>query len=1015
MPQIKRHDQRLLPLDWVAIHTRLQTAQGPEYWRSLEELAGSPVFQEFVQREFPQQASEWHDPVSRRRFLQLMGASLALAGLGACGRQPDEKIVPYVRAPREGMIPGKPLYFATTLTLGGLGLGVLAESYMGRPIKIEGNPQHPASLGATNAFAQAAVLTMYDPDRSQAVLQRGQISTWNAFLAALNPVLEGQRPSGGVGMRVLTETITSPTLAQQLRTLLTKFPAAQWHQYEPVADQTGLAGARLAFGQEVTPLYHFEKADVILTLDADVLACEPGTLRYAHDFAQKRRLHGEQKAMNRLYAVDSMWSLAGAMADHRLPMRPSAVAEFARAVARALGTMAARDTTASSSVPLTRLAPPTSDTHAQWIKAVTEDLWQHRGASLVVAGRQQPPLVHALAHAMNEVLGNVGQTVVYTQPVAAQPVDQLASLRALVEDMAAGRVELLVILGGNPVYTAPVDIDMASALARVPSSVRLGLYVDETSALCHWHIPEAHELESWGDARAYDGTVSLLQPLIAPLYDGKSAYELLAVLLEQSERSGRDIVQEYWRTQHQGGGFEQFWRTALHDGVIANTAFPPQEMHVQTDWLAEAAAPATTPSGLELLFQPDPNIWDGRFANNGWLQELPKPMTKLTWDNAALVSPATAERLGLQYETVVELHFQGRTVRAPVWIVPGHADEAVTVHLGYGRWHTGRVGSGAGFNAYKLRTSDAWWFGHGLEIRPTGERYALASTQHHSTMEGRDLVRANTLQYYLEHPHFVQEAKVPPEPQETLYPLYPSEGYAWGMAIDLTTCLGCNACVVACQAENNIPVVGKQQVLAGREMHWIRVDRYYKGQMRNPKVYHQVVLCMHCEHAPCEVVCPVYATVHDDEGINNMVYNRCIGTRYCSNNCPYKVRRFNFLQYADYETTSLKLLRNPEVTVRSRGVMEKCSYCVQRISAARIQAKLEDRRIRDGEVVTACQAACPTGSIIFGDLSDPSSRVTQLKAMPLNYGLLAELNTRPRTTYLAHLRNPNPQLRDEPG
>jgi molybdopterin-containing oxidoreductase family iron-sulfur binding subunit len=646
---------------------------------------------------------------------------------------------------------------------------------------------------------------------------------------------------------------------------------------------------------------------------------------------------------------------------------------------------------------------------------VAEDLWHHRGASLVVAGRQQPPLVHALAHAMNEVLGNVGQTVVYTQPIVAQPVDACASLRALVEDMAAGRVELLVSLGGNPVYTAPADVDVAAALAHVPLSVHLGLYVDETSALCRWHIPAAHELESWGDARAYDGTVSLLQPLIAPLYNGKSAYELLAMLTGQLEQSGGEIVREDWRIQHQGAEFDQFWRTALHDGLITNTALPPQDVQLQTGWLADAAAAAPPSPGLELLFQPDPHIWDGRFANNGWLQELPKPMTKLTWDNAALLSPATAERLGLPNEAVVELHFQGRTVRAPVWIVPGHADEAVTVHLGYGRRRTGRVGSGAGFNAYTLRTSDTWWFGHGLQLRATGERYALATTQHHHAMEGRHLVRAGTLQQYVQHPQFVQEMGELPRPQETLYPPYAYEGYAWGMVIDQSTCLGCNACVVACQAENNIPIVGKQEVQRGREMHWIRIDRYYKGPVHNPEVYHQTVLCMHCEHAPCEVVCPVYATVHDHEGLNNMIYNRCVGTRYCSNNCPYKVRRFNFLQYADYDTASVKLLHNPEVTVRSRGVMEKCTYCVQRISAARIQAQLENRSIRDGEVVTACQSACPTGSIIFGDLNDASSRVANLKTLPLNYGLLAELNTRPRTTYLAALRNPNPQLRDGQG
>jgi molybdopterin-containing oxidoreductase family iron-sulfur binding subunit len=1013
LPQIKPPDQHAMALDLAALQARLQSAHGQEYWRSLEELAGSEAVQEFIEREFPQQASEWRDPVSRRRFLQLMGASLALAGLGACGRQPDEKIMPYVRAPREELVPGKPLYFATSVTLGGLALGVLAKSVMGRPIKIEGNPQHPASLGATDTFAQAAVLTLYDPDRAQAVLQRGHISTWNAFLTDMHAILKDQGLKDGAGVRVLTETITSPTLAQQVRALLKQLPAAAWHQYEPVSNYTAQAGARLAFGTDVTPLYHVDKADVILALEADFLACEPGNLRYVHDFAQKRRVRDERQAMNRLYVVESSLSLTGSIADHRLPLRSSAVVGFARAVAQALGVRAESDATAAqSAMLLSRLAAPTADSQAPRISTIAEDLWQHRGSSLVMAGRQQPPLVHALAHAMNDALGNVGHTVVYTAPVAAQPTDQRASLRALVEDMAAGRVELLLILGGNPVYAAPADVRFAAHLAQVPTSVHLGLYVDETSALCHWHIPEAHELESWGDARAYDGTVSLLQPLIAPLYDGKSSYELLAALLGQPEQSGRDIVQQYWRSQYQGDNFDLFWRTALHNGVIADTALPPQEVQIQTSWLTDAGPPESTPPGLELLFQPDPTIWDGRFANNGWLQELPKPLTKLTWDNTALLSPNTAARLGLQNEAVIELRLQGRTVRAPVWIAPGHADEAVTVHLGYGRWRAGRVGTGTGFNAYTLRTSDTFWIGHELEIRPTGERYPLAATQHHYSMEGRHLVRAGTLQQYVEQPHFAQHMLEAPQPEETLYPPYPYEGYAWGMAIDLSTCLGCNACVLACQAENNIPIVGKTEVRRSREMHWLRIDRYYKGSPSNPEVYHAPVLCMHCEHAPCEIPCPTYATVHNQEGLNDMVYNRCIGTRYCSNNCPYKVRRFNFLQYADYHTPSLQLLYNPDVTVRTRGVMEKCTYCVQRINAGRIQAKLENRTIRDGDVVTACQAACPTGSIIFGNINDPSSQVAQRRATPLHYGMLAELNTRPRTTYLAHLRNPNPQWHD---
>jgi molybdopterin-containing oxidoreductase family iron-sulfur binding subunit len=1002
---MKRSNWHSPALDLVAQRRRLQTMQGQEYWRSLEELAGSAAFQEFLHREFPLQAAEWHDAVSRRRFLQLMGASLALAGLNACSRQPEEKIVPYVRAPQAIQSSDQPLYFATTMVLGGLALGLLAESYMGRPIKIEGNPEHPTSLGATDALAQASVLTLYDPDRAQAVMQGGRISTWEAFSAAVSTALENQRLTGGTGLRLLTETIASPTMAQQLQTLLRQFPNARWHQYEPITNDTVQAGMRLVFGQEVNAVYQLNKAQVILALEADFLACEPGTLHYAHDFAEKRRVRGDARDMNRLYVVESTLSLTGANADHRLPVRSSAVAALAHAVARGVGAVA-------ESPP-----PPQQPTAlARWINAVADDLRQHRGASLVLAGRQQPPLVHALAQAMNVALGNVGQTVVYTAPVVAQPVEQLASLRALVEDMAADRVELLLILGSNPVYTAPADFDFARHLARVPFSAHLTLEANETSALCHWLIPETHYLEAWGDARACNGTVSLMQPLIEPLYGGKSAYELLAVLLGHPEPDGREIVRAYWQEQYQGENFAQFWRQSLHTGLIAETALPPVQVQLRPDWLAEAEAPAEVAPGLELLFQPDASVWDGRFANNGWLQELPRPLTKLTWDNAALLSPATAARLGLRHEEVIELRLQGRTVRAPVWLMPGHADDAVTVTLGYGRWRTGRVGTGAGFNAYALRTSTAFWFSAGLEIRSTGEHYPLATTQHHHSMEGRALVRAGTMQQYLEQPHFAQQMVPAPESSETLYPLYEYKNYAWGMVIDLTTCLGCNACVVACQAENNIPIVGKEGVRRSREMHWLRIDRYYKGELHNPAVYHQVVLCMHCEKAPCEVVCPTYATVHDHEGLNTMVYNRCIGTRYCSNNCPYKVRRFNFLEYSGvFRTPSMQLLTNPEVTVRSRGVMEKCTYCVQRISKARIRAKLEHRAIDDGEVVTACQAACPTGSIVFGNVNDASSQVARLKATPLNYGLLAELNTRPRTTYLASLRNPNPALHDAGG
>lgn len=1004
-------------LDLAAIRARLAGSQGPRVWRSLEELADTEAFREFLQAEFPRAISlgELSDPINRRHFFKLMGAALALTGLNACTRQPTEQIFPYTQQP-EDIVPGKPLFFATATLLGGIARGVVVESHMGRPIKVEGNPQHPASLGATDVFAQASLLTLYDPDRSEVVTNDGNISAWSAFLGALNLQLEKQRAVKGAGLRILTETVTSPTLASQLQTLLTLFPAARWHQYEPIHRDQAKAGARLAFGHYVETQYRFDQADVILALDADFLFAAAGSVRYARDFTARRRVENGLARPNRLYVVESTPSLTGAMADHRWPLRAGEIESFARALAHQLGILGEAQRLPASG-------------HPQWLEAVARDLQQHRGSSLVVVGDGQPPVVHALAHALNEALGNVGQTVFYTDPIEAHPVEQMASLRELVADMEAGQVQMLVILGGNPVFTAPADFRFADHLARVEFSVHLSLYEDETSALCHWHIPEAHTLESWSDARAYDGTVTILQPLIAPLYNGKSAHELLAALLGKPDSTAHTIVREYWRSQYEDRGakpgehraqgtsdFERWWQTAVHDGLIADSALPPKPVRVKRDELraklagSELESPVLESQTLEVTFKPDPTIWDGRFANNAWLQELPKPLTKLTWDNAALLSPATAERLGVTNEDVVELRFGGQAVRAPIWVMPGQADNSVTLHLGYGRTRAGQVGTGAGFNAYVLRTSYAPWIGAGLEIIKLDERYPLACTQHHHSMEGRNLVRVGTREDYRKNPRFAQERGEDPPPDLTLYPEHPYEGYSWGMAIDLNACIGCNACVIACQSENNISVVGKHDVRVGREMHWIRIDRYFEGDWQNPRIYHQPVLCMHCDNAPCEVVCPTGATNHSSEGLNQMVYNRCVGTRYCSNNCPYKVRRFNFRLYADWETPSLKLLRNPDVTVRSRGVMEKCTYCVQRINAARIEAKKEDRDLRDGEVMTACQQACPAQAIVFGNLNDPTSRVAKLRASPLNYGLLTQLNTRPRTTYLARVRNPHPDL-----
>jgi MoCo/4Fe-4S cofactor protein with predicted Tat translocation signal len=1006
---------------------------GRHLWRSLEELADDDQFAAALAREFPEYADRMHDATTRREFLQLMGASLALAGAAGCVQQPAEGIVPYVRAP-EDIIPGKPLYYATAITHDGAASGLLVESQTGRPVKVEGNPRQPAvpeimrsandaaggvqlRFGATDAYSQAAVLSLYDPDRSQTVLHYGQIETWESFAAEWSSRMAAFLADGGRGLRLLTQTVVSPTLADQLRQLSEKFPNAQWHQYEPLHNDAAVVGSQWAFGRVVEPIYRLAAADVILALDADFLVDGPWHLQNAAAFARRRKLApGDGSAtLNRLYVVESGRSLTGASADHRLPLAPSAIAALALELAETLGAQLG-DAAAN---PAGAMAPA----NRAWLDAVTADLKDARGRSLVVAGRSQPPVVHALAHWINETLGNVGQTVDYYPPLAARPVDQLASLQDLVAAMRAGEVQSLVILGGNPVFDAPADLRFVEALAKVPHSVHLSQYNDETSAHCAWHLPEAHLLESWSDTRAADGTASIVQPLIEPLFRGKTVHEVVAALLGNPQPVALDLVRDYWKSQlgQTGGGsnFQQQWQRALHDGIVAGTSASPLSVRVSANW-ATAAAPqiaaAAVPSNdqLQVVYRPAPALWDGRFANNGWLQELPQPFTKLTWDNAALVSPETAAAHALASGDVVEIAVGDPRVEIPVFVVPGHPVETVTLQVGYGRTTSGRIGDGVGVDVYPLRKSDAMWAAS-ASLRKTGRTHLLATTQHHHLMEGRHLVRTGTLAELAAdpaHPEFMRVGHQAPPPEVTMYPPHPYEGYKWGLAVDLSKCTGCSACVVACQAENNVPIVGKDQVSRGREMHWLRIDQYYSGETANPASYHQPVMCQHCELAPCEVVCPVGATTHSDEGLNEMTYNRCVGTRYCSNNCPYKVRRFNFLEYnAELKSDPLLQLRsNPNVTVRSRGVMEKCTYCVQRINAARIESENHDRPIRDGQIVTACQAACPSEALVFGNLNDPGSAVAQLAASSLNYALLGELNTRPRTTYLARVTNPNPQL-----
>lgn len=930
--------------------------------------------------------------LARRAALRVMAASAALAAAG-CKGPPQEQILPYVQMP-EQLVPGQPLFFATAFVRRGLAHGVLVESNEGRPTKVEGNRLHPASLGATDVFAQASILQLWDPDRSQAVRQAGQLSGWQAFEAALLPVRARWQADGGRGLRILTGSVTSPTLAGQLAALLERYPAARWCQWDPLHDENGLQAARLAFGRPLDLLLHCERAAAIVSFDADLFGDWPGGIAYARQCLQGRT-SADPRFDRRLYVVEPSPTLTGAAADNRLAAAPAELDWLVRRVAARFGL--------GASPP----ARPAASELARWENRLAAVLAQHRGNSLVVAGGCVPAGARALVHALNERLGNTGQTVALVEPVAARPESHLASIRALADEMRAGEVGALFILGANPAYDAPVDCGFGEALARVPFAVHLGLYRDETARRCAWHLPLAHDYERWGDALAFDGTASIVQPLIAPLYNGRSPHELLALVGDDPVRSGYELVRRHWQAAAPGD-FDDFWQRGLRRGVLDVPARAP----VRVAAVAPPAAPEPPgPAGLAAVFAPDLRLADGAFCNNAWLQELPHPLTRLTWDNAALLSPATAQSLQVQTGDVVRLvDAKGRALEAPVWILPGHADHCVTLPLGYGRDAAGRVGDGVGFNAYRLRTGDAMLAGAVLTLTRTGRRHVFAVAQGSDRMEGRDLVRTATVARFRANPSFAQAAPIERQPAQSLYPPYDYPRYRWGMAVDLNSCIGCGACTIACQAENNIPVVGKEQVLLGRAMHWIRVDRYYEGPAERPRTLFQPVPCMHCENAPCEEVCPVGATMHDSEGLNVQVYNRCVGTRFCSNNCPYKVRRFNFLQFADNETESLKAQRNPEVTVRRRGVMEKCNYCLQRITRGRLDAEVEGRKARDGEIVTACQAACPTAAIVFGDINDPGSQVSRAKASPLDYLLLAELNTRPRTSYAARLSNPDPEL-----
>ncbi len=964
------------------------------WWRSVREAEAPAQLEQWAKETFPELVNGAVDNVSRRRFVQLMGASFAL-GATACTKQPIEKLVPWVRQP-EGWVPGTPQYFASALSLAGSAIGVLIESHDGRPIKVDGNPLHPSSRGGLDVRSQAAILGLYDPDRSQSVTHLGRISSWAAFTAALKPALSVQQAVGGEGLHIVTGALDSPTEKRMLAAIRERFPGFVHHHHEPAQGEAAASGLAGVFGQPVRPVYDFSKADVIVALDADFLVSEPGAVRAARD-VMARRSPKPGESMSRLYCIESSATATAGSADHVVRLTGAGVERFALALAAALGVEGAA-------------APAGLDQAAlEVVKAAAADLAAAGGAGCVVAGEYTSADLHALVAGINLKIGAMGTVVTVAPAPAAAAGGSASGIPALVEAISAGKVDVLLFLGTNPLFDAPAELGLGPALAagKVKFSAHLGLYADETAAYAEWHVPAAHVFEAWGDAVALDGTASVVQPLILPLYEGKSTVEMLALVADRTDAASLDLVRETWAELLPG---DAEWRQAVHDGVIAGTGTPVEAVADPAAVAAAAARLGSVGEGLELQFRPDPHLFDGRFANNGWLQECPRPLNKVSWDNPLLLSPKTAREQGVANGDMVKLTVAGRSLDVAVWVQPGQADGVATLYLGQGRRAAGNVGNGCGFDAYAIRPAASPWRIAGASIAKTGASYQLASTQEHHSMEGRHLVRQASLEQYHGQPDFAHHVGHK-FPDITLYPRVAYEGYAWGMTIDLSACTGCNACVIACQSENNIPVVGKDQIARGREMHWIRIDRYYTGDPDDPTgTVHQPVPCMQCENAPCELVCPVAATVHSEEGLNDMVYNRCVGTRYCSNNCPYKVRRFNFYRYADYSTPVLKLLRNPDVTVRHRGVMEKCTYCTQRISGARAAAIRDDRRIADGEIKTACEQACPSGAIVFGDINTEGSRVAAAKADPRNYTLLDELNTKPRTSYLARVTNPNPTL-----
>jgi molybdopterin-containing oxidoreductase family iron-sulfur binding subunit len=867
---------------------------------------------------------------------------------------------------------------------------------------------HPSSLGKSNIFMQASTLELYDPDRSDAVSQNGAEKTYNQFVTYWRNLYTKYLQNDGQGLAVVSRAISSPTIANLRETFLGEFPEAIWVAYEPVSDENFYTGIQQATGQRLHPVYRFESAQVILSIDHDFVMQENENVINAKRFADGRRVTSEQDSMNRLYAVEAAYTLTGGMADHRMRVKRGEMPAFVAQLVTALR----GEGVDISGIPSINTGGAQFD--EKWVRELAIDLMTNTGQSLVVAGRSMPAVVHAMVYAINAGLESNGNTVEY-YPLSDAITPDFAGFADLVGQMQNGEVETLFMLDANPVYNAPADLNFSDALSQVAGSVHLGLYYDETAEQAEWHVPMAHFLEAWGDTRAADTTPGISQPLIAPLFGGHSLAEFVNLMANGEDISGYDILRRNWQAVLGSANFQSGWNRIVHDGVYPNGSLGTESPVVDEASLSAAVndfefAASGNQGDLEIIFEPSSALFDGRYANNGWLQELPHPVTKISWDNAAVMSPATAESLNLQNEEVIRISANGQSAEVPVWIVPGFADNTITLELGYGRESAGQVGNQVGFNVYGLRTAESLTFATGASVEKTGVKYSFSSTQDHWSLQERPIFREGTIEEYREHPDFVAEMFEYPEARSLWEEHSYEEGYQWGMAIDLNVCTGCNACTIACQSENNIPIVGKEQVAEGREMHWIRMDRYFSGDVNDPDMVVQPVTCMHCENAPCETVCPVNATVHDDEGLNVQVYNRCIGTRYCSNNCPYKVRRFNFFNYTKDIPEVQQIGQNPDVTIRTRGVMEKCTYCTQRIQRNKIQAQVEDRKLETDEVVSACQQTCPTDAIVFGDINDPESRVSQVKQQNRDYVMLGHLNTQPRTSYQAKIRNPNPAL-----